>query len=267
VFSLAGAHSEPFRQLLGQLVWLESVLSYGDQNFGADALGTAVDIDAIYPFADTPQSGIEASSSRFFSRWLFAAVIAIAASASAAPVSGQFVLNGKAFSPTNIAAFYIANEAHPEKFETLVLLSTQPVANDAIARSSSPSTKAMNDPAMKNGSITFYLEPQGKVTMLAAIDGTHFMDTNGMIMGRKAASTRPAPRTRASTSRALSKAGNPLRSTAPRGRSTRRSMCRSCRLTRRANKLAFENHWRTIRRANTGLRRSRCIHFHGQLRD
>jgi hypothetical protein len=134
---------------------------------------------------DTYASGIEASPSRFCSRWLFAALFAIAASARAAPVSGQFVLNGKAFSPTNIAAFYIADEAHPEKFETLVLLSTQAVDNDAIARSSSPSSKAMNDPAMKNGSITFYIEPEGKVTMLAAIDGTQFMDTNGMIMGQK----------------------------------------------------------------------------------
>lgn len=44
-------------EFLGQPIWLENVLRYGDENFGADALGSSVAINGIYAFAGTPKSG------------------------------------------------------------------------------------------------------------------------------------------------------------------------------------------------------------------
>jgi len=122
--------------------------------------------------------------------FLLLAFVAAATSvcAHAGTVSGQFVLGGKPFKPTEVAAFRIRDQFNPREFETYVMLTTKPVDKAKIKASLDPYTTAINDPAVSgrtNDYIALSVHPNGTTSINAHIGGVQYVDTSGKMMGQQ----------------------------------------------------------------------------------
>ena len=105
------------------------------------------------------------------SRNLLASMMLVAATPVLADsVSGQFVLDGKPLKPTEVAAFRVADDFHPGKMSTLVMLTATPVNKAAIAKSSTPEAAAINDPAVfKVDNILVYIADADQLSLTATV--------------------------------------------------------------------------------------------------
>jgi hypothetical protein len=126
------------------------------------------------------------------SRLLFASILALAlpAVAPAAPVTGQFVLDGKPVAVKEVAAFRMRDQFKPRELETYVVVSATPVDKAAIGASLDPYTTAINDPAVMSADyLAFSVRPNGEVAMNAHVGGTQYIDTSGTMMGQRGSLT------------------------------------------------------------------------------
>ena len=97
-------------------------------------------------------------------------LLAASAPVLADSVSGQFVLDGKPLKPTEVAAFRVADDFHPGKMSTLVMLTATPVNKAEIAKSSTPGPTAINDPAVwKVDNILAYVADADQLSLTATI--------------------------------------------------------------------------------------------------
>jgi hypothetical protein len=109
-----------------------------------------------------------------------------AQAASADSVSGQFELDGKALTPSEVAAFRIRDQFNPREFITYVMLTTRPVQREAIAADSDPYTAAINDDAAMHADyLAFFVRANGETSMNAHVGGTQYLDSSGKIMGQR----------------------------------------------------------------------------------
>src|SRR6188768_3729675 len=106
-------------------------------------------------------------------------------SAAAAPVGGQFELDGKATKPAHVAAFRVRDQFHPREIETYVMLTATPVDKEAIKSSLDPYSTAINDPAVMgdNDYLAFWVKANGETQMNAHVGGTQYVDSSGKVMG------------------------------------------------------------------------------------
>ncbi|HEY3572123.1 MAG TPA: hypothetical protein VGP73_29625 [Thermoanaerobaculia bacterium] len=103
----------------------------------------------------------------------------------APPVSGQFVLDGKAVAVSEVAAFRMRDQFNPRTLETYVMLTAKPVDRAAISASLDPYSVAINDPATLHADyIAFSVRANGEVGMNAHVGGVQYIDTSGRIMGQ-----------------------------------------------------------------------------------
>jgi hypothetical protein len=126
------------------------------------------------------------------SRLLFASILALAlpAVAPAAPVTGQFVLDGKPVAVKEVAAFRMRDQFKPRELETYVVVSATPVDKAAIGASLDPYTAAINDPAVMSADyLAFTVRANGEVAMNAHVGGTQYIDTSGTMMGQRGSLT------------------------------------------------------------------------------
>jgi hypothetical protein len=94
-----------------------------------------------------------------------------AQAASADSVSGQFELDGKALTPSEVAAFRIRDQFNPREFITYVMLTTRPVQREAIAADSDPYTAAINDDAAMHADyLAFFVRANGETSMNVSFD-------------------------------------------------------------------------------------------------
>lgn len=113
-------------------------------------------------------------------------VLTCGAAAAADRVGGQFVLDGKAFKPTEVAAFRVRDQFHPREYETYVMLTAAAVDRAAIARDDDPYAVAINDAAVKDADyLSLFVRANGEVSMNAHMGGTQYVDTSGTMMGQK----------------------------------------------------------------------------------
>ena len=113
-------------------------------------------------------------------------VLSCGAAAAADSVGGQFVLDGKVFKPSQVAAFRVRDQFHPREFESYVMLTTAAVDRAAIAADDDPYAVAINDPAVKDADyLSLFVRANGEVSMNAHIGGTQYVDTSGTMMGQK----------------------------------------------------------------------------------
>lgn len=100
-------------------------------------------------------------------------------------VSGQFVLDGAALAPTEVAAFRIRDQFAPRSFQTWVMLTTRAVDVAAIAGDLDPYTVAINDPAVKDADwLAISVDGAGEVDLNARAGGVQYVDSSGRIMGQ-----------------------------------------------------------------------------------
>jgi hypothetical protein len=126
------------------------------------------------------------------SRLLLASILALAlpAVAPAAPVTGQFVLDGKPVAVKEVAAFRMRDQFKPRELETYVVVSATPVDKAAIGASLDPYTTAINDPAVMSADyLAFTVRANGEVAMNAHVGGTQYIDTSGTMMGQRGSLT------------------------------------------------------------------------------
>jgi hypothetical protein len=117
---------------------------------------------------------------------LFAAVAAllVAPPGHADSVSGHFELDGKSLAPTEVAAFRVRDQFNAREFTTYVMLTTQPVDREAIAKDTDPYTTAINDEAVRDADyLSFHVDAGGTASMNAHVGGTQYIDSSGKIMG------------------------------------------------------------------------------------
>jgi len=116
---------------------------------------------------------------------LVALVCALPVSGAAAPVGGQFELDGKATKPAHVAAFRVRDQFNPREIETYVMLTATPVDKEAIKSSLDPYATAINDPAVMgdNDYLAFWVKTNGQTQMNAHVGGTQYVDSSGKIMG------------------------------------------------------------------------------------
>jgi hypothetical protein len=104
----------------------------------------------------------------------------------AAPISGQFVLDGKPLPVSEVAAFRMRDQFNPRTLETHVVLTAKPVDRAAISASLDPYTVAINDPATLNADyLAFSVRANGEVALNAHVGGVQYVDTSGTIMGQR----------------------------------------------------------------------------------
>jgi len=105
----------------------------------------------------------------------------------AAPVSGQFELDGKATKPAQAAAFRVRDQFHPREVETYVMLTATAVDKEAIKASLDPYSTAINDPAVSgdNDYLAFWIKANGETQMNAHVGGVQYVDSSGKIMGQQ----------------------------------------------------------------------------------
>ena len=116
---------------------------------------------------------------------LVALTCALPGSGAAAPVGGQFELDGQATKPANVAAFRVRDQFHPREIETYVMLTATPVDKEAIKSSLDPYATAINDPAVmgENDYLAFWVKANGETQMNAHVGGTQYVDSSGKVMG------------------------------------------------------------------------------------
>jgi hypothetical protein len=118
--------------------------------------------------------------------WLCAVSTLVAApGAWAGSVSGSFVLNGKALTPAEAAAFRTRDQADASKEITLVMLTAKPLDLDGIVHARDPYTTAINDPAASGDHLTLSVRADGTVGLNANVGGVQYLDSSGRIMGEK----------------------------------------------------------------------------------
>ena len=114
------------------------------------------------------------------------AASSLAEGATAAPVTGKFEMDGNALAPTEAAAFRVRNQFRAREIETYVMLTAAAVDKEAIKSSLDPYSTAINDPAvMRADYLSFWVRPNGEVSMNAHVGGTQYVDSSGKIMGMK----------------------------------------------------------------------------------
>jgi len=120
--------------------------------------------------------------------WLSVLVFALPglAATQAAPISGQFVLDGKPVPVSEIAAFRMRDQFNPRTLETHVVLTSKPVDRAAISASLDPYSVAINDPATLHADyLAFSVRANGEVALNAHVGGVQYVDTSGTIMGQR----------------------------------------------------------------------------------
>ncbi len=101
-------------------------------------------------------------------------------------VSGEFVLDGKAYKPTEVAAFRVRDQFNPRQFQTYVMLTTKAVDREAIRNSIDPYTTAINDAAVMNDDyLSLHVDADGETSINAHVGGTQYIDTSGKMMGQQ----------------------------------------------------------------------------------
>ena len=118
-----------------------------------------------------------------FRKWCLPLLLAISAPVLADSVSGQFALDGKPLKPNEVAAFRVADDFHPGKMSTLVMLTATAVNKAAIAKSSMPESAAINDPAtQKTDFIQVFVsdDSDGLVSVNATLGGVQYADSTRM---------------------------------------------------------------------------------------
>jgi hypothetical protein len=114
---------------------------------------------------------------------LLVLLLVLANTAFADSVGGQFVLNGKALKPSEVAAFRIRDQFHAREFETYVMLTQKPVDREAISKSIDPYATAINDKAaFGSDNIALSVHGDGVVAMNASVGGVQYVDSSGTIM-------------------------------------------------------------------------------------
>lgn len=114
----------------------------------------------------------------------------LAGQAQADSVSGQFMLDGKPLTPTEVAAFRVRDQFNPLQFQTYVMLTTTAVDRDTIRNSTDPYTTAINDAAVMNADyIALHVDADGETSMNAHVGGTQYIDTSGKMMGQQGSLT------------------------------------------------------------------------------
>jgi len=115
---------------------------------------------------------------------LIALVLSTAASADT--TSGQFTLDGVVLKPSHVAAFRVRDQRNPRKFETYVMLTTQPVDSEKISASRDPYTTAINDDAVSDADyLAISVSADGTAGMNAHAGGTQYMDSSGIMFGER----------------------------------------------------------------------------------
>ena len=105
-------------------------------------------------------------------------LLAVSTPVLADSVTGQFVLDGKPLKPTQVAAFRVADDFHPGKMSTLVMLTATPVNKAEIAKSSTPESTAINDPAVwKVDNILVYVADADQLSLTATVDTVQYADS------------------------------------------------------------------------------------------
>lgn len=123
--------------------------------------------------------------------WTLALTLALPAvapanPANAAPITGKFVLDGKAVAVREVAAFRKRDGFNPRQFETYVVLSATPVDKAAIGEALDPYVVAINDPAvMEADHLAFSVRSNGEVAMNAHVGEVQYIDTSGVMMGER----------------------------------------------------------------------------------
>ena len=110
---------------------------------------------------------------------------ALAGTASADSVSGQFTLGDQVLKPTEVAAFRIRDSFNARSFNTYVMLTTTPVNREAIAADTDPYAVAINDDAVRDSdSLSIFVEGSGETSLNAKVGGVQYVDSSGTIMGQ-----------------------------------------------------------------------------------
>jgi hypothetical protein len=117
---------------------------------------------------------------------LLASGLALPAAHATETVSGEFVLDGAALAPTEVAAFRIRDQFAPRSFQTWVMLTTSAVDVAAIAGDLDPYTVAINDAAVKDADwLEVSVDASGEVDINARAGGVQYVDSSGRIMGQQ----------------------------------------------------------------------------------
>jgi hypothetical protein len=125
-------------------------------------------------------------SLRFAGLWTLALALPGLGAAHAAPISGQFMLDGKPVPVSEVAAFRVRDQFNPRTVETYVMLTSKPVDRAAIGASLDPYSVAINDPAARDADyLAFSVRANGEVSMNAHVGGTQYLDSSGTIMGQR----------------------------------------------------------------------------------
>lgn len=102
--------------------------------------------------------------------WLIFVATFAAPQALAGSVSGQFTLDGKAFKPTEVAAFRLRDHGSAREYNTYVVLSTKAMDKAKIVGALDPYTVALNDPAVsENDYVSLWVYKDGGVSVSANI--------------------------------------------------------------------------------------------------
>lgn len=128
-------------------------------------------------------------------------------------VAGEFVLDGQALKPTEVAAFRIRDQFNPREFITYVMLTTRPVQREAIAADTDPYTAAINDEAAMNADyLSFFVRGNGETSMNAHVGGTQYLDSSGKIMGQRGSLLADCPQNSAQRVACSVKVAKPVKS-------------------------------------------------------
>jgi len=92
-------------------------------------------------------------------------------SAWAGSVSAEFVLDGKPFKPTEVAAFRVRSPSDKSKFLTYVVLTTKPVDADKIGNSPDPVRSLQHGPAALGDYLSAWIETDGTIEVAAHVEG------------------------------------------------------------------------------------------------
>jgi len=112
--------------------------------------------------------------------------LVLSSAASADTTSGQFTLDGVALKPSHVAAFRVRDQLSARKFETYVMLTTQPVDSEKISASRDPYSTAINDDAVRDADyLAISVAADGTADMNAHVGGTQYIDSSGIMFGER----------------------------------------------------------------------------------